>query len=173
MLGGISNVGYQTVAHLVSESSILGWKGATDAQVGYCNGDSSLVSEASLTTITLGETYTLTIDVGSRYDLPSSGFQFGLYNGNPASGGTVLGMSPISNPLDDNVMRAYNYSYTVNAGNPNIGGSLYIILTNESGSFQTNFDNIRLESSAVPEASTCAMFGLGLLPLFRRRRSRG
>jgi uncharacterized protein (TIGR03382 family) len=69
-------------------------------------------------------------------------------------------------------MQAYNYSYTVNAGNPNIGGSLYIILTNETGSFQTSFDNIRLNSGAVPEASTCAMLGLGLLPLFRRRRSR-
>jgi|GEM_PF-5658584 len=135
----------------VQEGSSL--SGVTGNQFAFVNDNASLWSAASLTAITTGVTYTLTVDVASRTDFPSSGFQLQLYADSPASGGTLLAETKIIDPVDDSVMHPYQLSCIVNAGDPAIGKGLYVKLINIQGSNQTDFDNVRLtkhESVFVP-----------------------
>jgi hypothetical protein len=145
----------------VQQASTLGpgMTGATGAQVGYVNSDNSIWT-GTVTTLTLGETYTLTVDVGSRSGFASSGFQIGMFT----TGDTPLAVSGFINPVDDDAMHAYSVNYTHTSGS----GPLYIMLSNASGSSQTSFDNVRLTS--VPEPSAALLGGLGMLALLRRRR---
>jgi autotransporter-associated beta strand protein len=119
--------------------------GVTSNQIAFVNNNASLWSAASLTAITSGVTYTLTVDAAGRSDFPSSGFKLQLYADSPASGGTLLAETAVIDPVDDNILRPFQLDYTASAGDPAIGKGLYVKLINISGSNQTDFDNVRLD----------------------------
>lgn len=147
----------------VQTSTATSMTGVTGDQTCYINGNNS-VWQVSLTTLVLGQTYTLTADVGSRASFSSSGFQLKMFrNGLQLS--DVIATTGTIDPADDNVMREYSLTFENNIYD---GGSLHIMLSNLPSGNQTNFDNVRLTS--VPEASTLAMGTLAMLPLLRRRR---
>ena len=120
--------------------------GCAGSQVGYVNGLNSIWSATPLLTIAAGDTYTLTVDVASRADFTSSGFQIRLLDSNF----NQLATSGFIDPADDATMRSYTLSHTVNAGVPAIGKGLLIMLSNGPGSNQTNFDNVRLDAVGAP-----------------------
>jgi hypothetical protein len=144
-------------------AAFIGMSGATGNQGAYANSGNSLWSAASLLTLASNSTYTLTVDVGSRSAFPSSGFQLGFYADSPAGGGTQFATTGILDPVDDNAMRPYQLSYTVLAGDAVIGKALFIRLSNETGSSQTCFDNVRLAAvgppPATPSTGYCAPTG--------------
>ena len=116
------------------------YSGMTGSQAAWLNGATTLTSTASLHTITLGDTYTLTVDAAGRDDFASNGFEIELIDDSFtqfATSGTILA-------ANDNTFRPATISYTVAPDSPLINQGLRIRLINNDGSLQTTFDNVRL-----------------------------
>ena len=117
--------------------------------------------------ITVGTTYTLTVDVFQTDNFTGSEATISLY-GSDAGFGTALvenaGIAPPQNGtlFDQTVM------FTATAGQAT-GQTLGIALTG-SGGTQVRFDNVRLDATAVPEPGAMALLGLGGLGFLTRRR---
>ncbi len=121
-------------------------------------------------------TYTLTIAIGQRLDRVNGSIQIGLLNA--AAGatdiwttGTLLnsttGVSSIAGSFQD-----FQVVFTTGG---TVGGNLYVgALYTADGTIQASLDNVRLDASAVPEPSTCALLAGGamLLVAGARRRAR-
>lgn len=112
--------------------------------------------------------YTLQVDVGNRTSQPFPGYTIQLL-----AGGVLLAeddnslLPPIGDFLTSTVL------YTALASDPQLGTSLEIRLF--SVGQQTNFDDVRLDFSVIPEPSSVVLAGLGLLAFgyigFRHRKS--
>jgi hypothetical protein len=118
-------------------------------------------------------TYTLTVGVGYRKDLPGLGYSFKGYgielwagavklaSDYDASHGGTGAATPASDQWKDAVI-TYTSPSSVTAANLEVRLIGYGI--------QTNYDNVRLDGTLVPEPSTALLGGLGMLALLRRRR---
>ena len=133
---------------------------------------SDAISQVLSSTLAVG-TYTLMVDVGARLDFPYAGYLIQLL-----AGSTVLAQDNNTLTPAPGTFVTSTVNFTANAGNPALGQSLAIRLSSPVAVAQTNFDNVRLDFNstiaAVPEPSTLAMVGTGMLCLlgahWRRRR---
>lgn len=90
--------------------------------------------------------YTLNVFVGRRNNLSFSGYDVELLAGN-----TTLASNNSITP-NSGEFSLITVDYTTNDSNPLIGEKLGIKLS--SSGFQTNFDNVTLDATAVPEPLT-------------------
>jgi hypothetical protein len=124
-------------------------------------------------TLLADTTYTLTVAIGSRADWspgPNGQGTISLLNGNDQTG-TLLASTTSDVVSQTGTFSDFTITYTT-AGS--VSGDLIVDLSvvgNPSAFSQGNFDNVRLEASAVPEPGTLALVGggLALLPVLRRR----
>lgn len=129
-------------------------------------------------------TYTLSIDVGNignDVNFPHNQFQFSGFPGyriDFLAGNTVLASdsSLVSAVPAEGSFRTSTITYQTGTSHALAGQALGIRLVNlnSSGGIEVNFDNVRLEMTAVPEPSSMLFFGLlGTCALVvKRRRSK-
>ena len=151
-------------------------------QHAFTNGPSAggpaSLSQVTPYTITNGETYTLTVDMGQVSNFSDSegtirlfGSVSGLGVALTNSNGTaeLAGIQALNQST--NYLTDQSVTYTALAsGDPFEGEQLGIALIGSSG-IQVIWDNVRLDITPVPEPSSLALLGLGGLCVLRRRRS--
>ena len=125
--------------------------------VAYTNG--GFISQTVGATSVAGATYTLSVDVGYRKDVPDPGVVTLLVNGVP----TVATGTALQNSGDWSVFTA---SYTALTS----GGPIEVLLS--SNSSQGDFDNVLLSSTGVPEPEGWLLMltGLAMTGTFLRTR---
>jgi hypothetical protein len=157
-----------------------GWTSASQYTTGIPDGDIyayantvGTLSQTLAATLQADTSYTLTVAVGWRADLPGFGFPtFPGYGIELWAGGTKLtstystnqggtGASPTGGQWID-VIATYTSPASVTAD------ALQIRLIGYD--IQTNYDNVRLDGTLIPEPSAAALLGLGGLLMLRRRR---
>jgi len=121
------------------------------------------------------ETYTLTYLQGRTGNATRGTAE--LWAGGTLANGVVTGgamVIALTVQMNQNEMTEYSFSYSPLASNPNLGGLITVRFagTTETGESYVSFDNIRFESTAVPEPATMAVLGLAGLAVARRRRAR-
>ncbi len=130
--------------------------GADAERLGWSNGGTP--SQLLSALLAANTTYTLTVDVGDRTDLPFAGATLNLGTG-PVVGSNLLPPVVIANTTPNNTAAAgdgwqtWQSTFTTGAAPVNLGQPLRIDLANVSG-IQTLFDNVRLDAAIVPEPST-------------------
>ena len=132
----------------------------------YTNGTGYL-SQTLATTLQINTVYTLTVAVGDRKDLTAPGYGIELWAGTTLIASDYHTDSGNSLPANG-TWKDVVASYTSSASDPNAGQSLQIRLRGYG--VQTNYDNVRLDGTLVPEPSSALLGGLGLLLMLRRRR---
>ncbi len=104
--------------------------------------------------------YTLSVEVGSPLGLGFAGYSLGLFAGNNL---LAHAFGPFPAPTDGEFVDIEVQFLSL--GSPFIGQPIRIQLQTQSlgPDPQTNFDNVRLDATAVPEPSSLALFAVGLL----------
>ena len=127
-------------------------------QVAYSNGGT--IAQQLSAVLQPNTRYTLSVDIGRRKVLPFLGNNIRLLAGD--TGLTTLAISNSVTPAAGTFERV-TVSYTSgDIGDPLIGKPLHIYLS--SYGVQTNFDNITLDASPIPEPSAMlGLLGFGLL----------
>jgi len=130
-------------------------------QSGYGNVDSSL-TQGGITTIVDGVMYTLAVDVGRRFDSCCSTLDFSVSLTADGAAVAIADESDISGGLPGvGDFGTLTLSFMGSAATS--GQSLGIELASFSN--QTNWDNVRLSDSTVPEPTSVTLLGLGLVGL--------
>jgi len=134
-------------------------------------GSSGDVSQDTGVAIVSGATYTLTVSVGARLDLP-----FSLYHVSLLAGGSTLVTDSTLTPTAGNFL-VDTLTYTAKPGDT---GTLSVDLFGLGSTTPTAvvnaqalFDNVGLDVALpadAPEPSAFVLGGLGLIPIFLRRR---
>jgi hypothetical protein len=135
----------------------------------YQNGTGTLRQILS-DTLQSDTTYTLTVAVGDRADLNIPGYGIELW-----AGGTMVASDYHTDPGNslpaNGTWKDVTATYVASANDPLAGQALEIRLRGYA--VQTNYDNVRLDGTAIPEPASLSLLGLGLLVLMgasRRRR---
>lgn len=120
--------------------------------------------------------YTLTIAIGQRLDRTNGSLEFGLYNA--TTGATNIWATGTALNTDTKVsttagsFQDFVVTFTTGA---TVSNDLYVAArhTETANFIQASLDNVRLDATAVPEPGSFALLlgGIGMLPLFRRRRA--
>lgn len=148
----------------VFDPTTYGWAGITAKdgdQVAYSNGGTISQTLASL--LNANTTYTLKVDVGARKDTQFPGYLIELL-----AGGNVIETNSFAVGPAPGAWTTLFLTYTATAGDPFLGSALGIRLS--SAGPQTEFDNVQLDATAIPEPFTTGLLGLGLLGLAAVRR---
>ncbi|MBE8996397.1 PEP-CTERM sorting domain-containing protein [Microcystis aeruginosa] len=123
-------------------------------QVAYSNGGT--ISQTLSATLQANTQYTLGAYVGSRKNMAFPGYSIELL-----AGSTVLASNNIITPIAG-TFAPVTVSYSSGSSSPLFGQALEIRLT--SNGIQTNFDNVTLDASPIPEPSAIlGLLGFGLL----------
>jgi len=122
-------------------------------QVAYNNGGT--IAQALSAVLQPNTRYTLGVDVGRRKSLTFPNYRIRLI-----AGTTELGFNSVT--PDPGTFERVTVSYTSGSSGPLIGQQLKIFLV--SSGAQTNFDNVTLDASSIPEPSAIlGLLGFGLL----------
>ncbi len=133
--------------------------------VAYTKGQE--IGQVLSSTLAADTLYTLNVDVGWRLDnSAASGYNIGLW-----AGSNLLASVASSADLIQGEFVTVDLSYI--STTDYVGENLKVVLdTQTTGSWQTNFDNVRLDAqTTVPEPSSLLLFTVGLVGLgFARRK---
>jgi len=128
----------------------------------------AVIDQVLSATLTANTTYTLSINVGSRFDTPhNDGYTIQLL-----AGGVLLsGTTNFPVPTDGAFVLATTV-YTTGTSNPQLGQALEIKMFS-AATGQTSFDNVKLDATTVPEPASFLLFGLTAIGagFFRMRRT--
>ena len=131
--------------------------------VAYSNGGT--ISQTLAASLTPDTTYTLSVDVGRRFDANVNNYTLALY-----VDGTLLESLTASNGLiQPGTFLDQSLNYTSGAVPPT--GNLEIVLS-AVGPQQVDFDNVRLTASTVPEPSSLSLLAGALAVVFLALRRR-
>ncbi len=132
---------------------------ASGTRVGWSNGGS--MSQLTSGTFGAGNTYTLTVDIGWRFDTAAfPGGDISIFAGDPA---TIVGSTALNAAIQGSFIQAVLVLDALDIA-PYVGQQIGILLSGDRQ--QVNFDNVRLMETPVPAAiwlffsSLAAMFGL-------------
>jgi len=132
-------------------------------QVAFANANRELSQVLTETlTAAVGTTYELTVAVGLRSDLLTGDYDIQLLAGSTVLANVTGSAAALFADVD--------FTYVSTGLEAEIGQALQIVLA--STATQTQYDNVRLTSTAIPEPSSLLLVGLGMLGLigYRRRR---
>ncbi len=138
-LSGANGEFNPTSAHLTGEA-------AEGLNTAYSNGGT--FSQVLADTLTAGNTYELSVQVGDRSDTAFPGYSVELW-----AGGVLLASANQSGfPIPNNGWVTASVTYEALDGDPQLDQLLEIRLS--SASVQTNFDDVQLTASTNPPCST-------------------
>ncbi len=129
-------------------------------------------------TLQLSTQYTLTVEVGNfaPEDSPTPTFDFEGFPGYRVellAGGVVIATDDNTLAPGEGEFLTSTVTLTTGLSHANAGQALGIRLVNLNGEgIEVNFDDVRLDATAVPEPSSAMLLGLGALAVLRLRRVR-
>jgi hypothetical protein len=121
--------------------------------------------------LTAGTRYTLTVEVGNPLTYPGNN----PYQVQLLAGSTVLAMDDNSLTIPKGTFQTSTVTYDATAGDPQLGQALTIRLVNlpDANASEVDFDNVRLNATAIPEPAALATLPLlAAASLSRRSRRR-
>jgi len=126
-------------------------------------------------TLQLSTQYTLTVEVGNFSPADNGPFAFAGFPGyrvDLLAGGTVIASDANTLAPGEGIFATSTVTFTTLGSHPQAGQTLGIRLVSLNGpGTEVNFDNVRLDATAVPEPTTAFLSFLGLLAAtFRRPR---
>ncbi len=130
--------------------------------------------QQTLTTVLgLSTQYTLTVEVGNFSDAGGGSFDFTGFPGYRVdlfAGGILLASDDNTLSPGEGIFETSVVSFTTGDSHPNAGQPLAIRLVNLNGpGSEVNFDNVRLDASAIPEPSSVFLGAIGMICLMLKR----
>ncbi len=141
--------------------------GINGSNVAISRGGTISQTLVSTLTSTAGMVYTLSVDIGHRFELPESDYTIALFAGATQLASIFDPVMPAAGALSFATLQ-----YTTTGLEAVIGQNLSIeLITNASAGNQTIYDNVTLDVGTPEPASALLMLtGIGLVYLTKRKR---